>query len=133
MNEEQLKALIAGNVNDSLARIRAVADQLSPADLARLEELEAGAANRATLLTAIDSLMADSQAGQQDGGDASAEDGTNDEAHDSDDHALGIDAVQEKSGKATRGEHQEEWMKPDYSGPITIEMAEWRNKHLVTK
>jgi len=35
--------------------------------------------------------------------------------------------------KESRGENNTEWQNPDYSGPITIDQAEWRNKNLKLK
>lgn len=43
-----------------------------------------------------------------------------------------------KGGKKDRGQQQDPadapaWQKPDYTGGLTIEQAEWRNAHLTQK
>lgn len=44
-------------------------------------------------------------------------------------------AADAAAGKAERGEEIEppDWQKPDYSGPLNIEQAEWRNTRLQRK
>ena len=52
-----------------------------------------------------------------------------DEDDDSKEESFG---PEKKAGKEARGEIPD-WQKPDYSGPLTCEKAEWRNKNIKTK
>lgn len=42
-------------------------------------------------------------------------------------------SIAKDGGKDARGEEGQDWKKPDYTGSLTIEQAEWRNKHLIQK
>ena len=125
MTEEELKGLLESSVTD----IVDVLGDLSPADITALQDLEAAGKNRSTLLSAIDDYIA-AQTGdneQQPLGDIEDESvgGGNPDAD--------PDAAQEPAGKAVRGEEEPDWQKPDYSGPLTIPQAEWRNTNIQQK
>lgn len=97
-----LMELLDTNVKEVLV----AAQQLSPAELTRLQELEGEGGNRTGVVNGISALIEKQQNGSDDPPDG---------------------------GKADRGEEIPDWQKPDYNGSLTVPQAAWRNEHLTAK
>lgn len=134
MNENELKDMLDNPVADIVSLL----PDLSPPDVLALRALEAGEGGkkRATLLKAIDDFIAE-QGGESDTeSDAGNADDTSVEETSTPPSAAeggssgGSDAAADSfSNKDVRGETPD-WQKPDYDGPMTIEISDWRNKNL---
>jgi hypothetical protein len=111
--DEKLLAILSGTVPDVEAALAA----LNPLELARLEELEKAGKNRAGVLNAIEDIILH-QAGDPPSPHEEAEA----------DKAPVADA-----GKEARGEEIPGYQKLDYSGPLTMDQAQWRNERIEIK
>lgn len=150
-NDEMLLDILDGTVPEVKAKLAA----LSVPDLERLAQLEEDGEQRKGVLEAIgDVLVAKAEESQGDtnhAADTAVDDA--DTARATDD-ALVVKAKDNQAkpnptadateggvatdgatdgGKAARGEEGPAWRKPNYSGPLTIEQAQWRNQHIQRK
>lgn len=101
------KALLQNSVKDVVEHFSTLTDE----QLRELRALETAEQNRKTLLEAIDDELVQ-RAKQGNGGEA---------------EAGGAGAA---GSAAPAADPLPKWMGADYTGPITVEQAEWRNANL---
>ena len=134
MNEEEIKLLRGDSVDEIVQQF----GDLSDGDLSMLKaQEEADNKPRSTLIARINDELANRAEAQQAASKPGAEDDTTESIEDAaaepteDDTTEPTEQV-EAGGKEERGEVPD-WQKPDYTGPMTITIADWRRKHLTLK
>lgn len=105
------KDSMQGFLDRSVADVKADLDGLGEQDLVQAINLEREGKNRSSLISALEKRLADVR----------AENGDDEDEGDT------------EGGKASRGEEIPAWQKPDYDGPMTLEIARWRNRNLTQK
>lgn len=129
LTDEERKDLLSNPVADVVAML----DDLGPDDVLALQALEREGKNRKGLIDAIESYI-EAQQGDTPDASVSEEGQSADPAEGAGETEAGTQDAEPApaDAKAERGERPA-YMKADYSGPLTIDQAEWRNNNLRQK
>lgn len=106
MTEAEIRAMLEGGAREAVKRIKAAAaaGEMDREALMALDTAENGNNDpRETVLAAIADAMVD---------------------------VVDAEEAAAEGGKADRGEEIPAWQKPDYTGPLDIPQALWRNRDI---